>query len=189
MTALVIRAHSVAQKTKVVTLILLLLLLMAIVCWPDVALVCQNTFRENPVRFQNLEISVPRRWMVSENNGVLKTWKPCLTRFCESAEAEVSISILRKSVDDTILRKSIEGVLGRLGFEDQSPKTVLANDGVTECLESSHGRPGLQRMAVCFNSTLGFTALAGETQKGAIEGYGIIASIRKANRTSESLKK
>jgi len=167
------------QRTKVVTLILLLVLMMAIVWWPGVVLVCKNSFRENPVRFQNLEIRVPSRWMVLENNGVLKTWKPCLTRFCESTEAEVSISVLTKSVDDTILRKSSKGVLGRAGFDDQLPKTIPSNDGVTECLESSHGRPGLQSMAVCFNLTLGFTALTGQTQKGAIEGYEIIASIRR----------
>jgi hypothetical protein len=172
-----------ATRQPVRTIIFLVFLLLLIIFWPTIAWLGQVVVRSNPVRFRQLEVDLPRRWMVDVQPKRLKAWEPCLTRFCSSPNAEMLIWIAPDGADESIARNSVEKVLRTMGQPDLVSRTIPAIRGTTECFESRAMSPGFT-MSGCYNVELGFFATVATAEADPDElskAYDVVASIRSRN--------
>jgi hypothetical protein len=113
------------------------ILFLAIVFWPTIRWLPQMLTRVNPVRAGQVEVEVPRGWVVRKETSRVQAAKPCLTVFCSQPSGSIAVSTVDEpDLDETTWRKSAEAVLQKFDFPSPRLRQIAGDSGVSKCLEA-----------------------------------------------------
>lgn len=139
-------------KRRWITLIILGTLLVLTVFVPTLEWGWQAIRRSRTVRMGGIQAEIPRSWMVREGESSLEAWKPCLTSFCMSRSASVSLLWLGHAgcAQDIVMRSS-RGALAKLGKADPQSSEVRVGEVTLECLAAAGADRSGKRAYSCYN--------------------------------------
>ncbi len=148
------RDPKTARQLK--TLAMLWVLLLVAVFSPTLRLGAGALHARN-VRWGTAEISVPKGWMFSKDEGRLTVSKPCYTIFCRSARAGFIVETGKQSASsEKLWVNAARKTLARFA-PDTTVSTVEVGSN-TECVAMDSPFPDGKIMATCLNSDLHLTS-------------------------------
>src|SRR5262245_8879623 len=103
--------HPVATPKQTLLLVGLCIFLLGVTFTPTLTWLARALLRSTSVRTDLFQAEVPRGWVVRDEPSRLLAWRPCLTSFCSSPPASITIMKETFSVDTPIWMRSAETVL------------------------------------------------------------------------------
>ena len=110
---------------------------------PGIVRLVSFVTRTNPLRMDHVQVSVPRRWTVAINGGLIIAKKGgCLVVFC-SSEPDSKMTLTwnpRPRKYPEFFQRLDENALSEIGLTEQNVRSFQGAEGVVECIEAR--RPG-----------------------------------------------
>jgi hypothetical protein len=93
--------------------------------------------RGNPVRNEDIEVYLPRSWIVDRNRSQIVAYKTCWTILCLSPRPHIKIEfILGLEATQADLQKIVEEGLKNPNLSSSGMLELRTNNGTIYCLES-----------------------------------------------------
>jgi hypothetical protein len=170
-----------ATPDQIRSLLLLIVLLLCIVCWPAIQWGASAVVRRNPVHNGQVGAVIPRKWIGVADDSRVQAWLPCLTILCTSPRSSIEIQIEEewKGKNDAWLKRAVL-VMRERHFSSPSSRTLKSSAGSVQCLEFvSETRVGIVDSG-CFASDSGLGASFEGVSSDLMDFYSIVASARVA---------
>src|SRR5471032_2834270 len=84
-----------ATRAQARAVVILFAIFLVVVFSPALQIV-RTIFRTNPVHNAQIQVVIPRTWLLRHNFSAIEAWVPCMTVFCSSPRASMSIKMIPK---------------------------------------------------------------------------------------------
>ena len=175
-----LQTHEARRRKQIRILATLLVVLLAIVFSPVIQLGIQELLPRRPISLANVEIPIPKKWMVSRTPSRITAWKPCSTVFCaSSSRTGFTIEATEIAGSQGIWENAAQKIL-RSDYAAAPMSKVDLVPGKLTCVEVDP-TPNDKAVSFCINSDLGFTSSFYGDRSLKPSFYGVLASARKTS--------